>query len=75
MKCPHCGHSDRIHSGPESIGAKPGTCHELPGFSCACPGWLYWKPAEEWQLELQMEQDRVDRAFGRSMETLYEESD
>jgi hypothetical protein len=32
-------------------------------------------PGEEWALELQMEQDRVDRAFGRSIETLYEESD
>jgi len=30
---------------------------------------------EEWALEMQMEQERVDRAFGRSMETLYEESD
>jgi hypothetical protein len=30
---------------------------------------------DEWQLELQMEQGRVDRAFGRSLETLYEADD
>jgi len=29
--------------------------------------------AREWQAELQMEQDRVDRAFGSSIHTLYEE--
>ena len=29
--------------------------------------------AREWQAELQMEQDRVDRAFGSSIYTLYEE--
>jgi hypothetical protein len=40
-----------------------------------CPGWKYWAPADEWQLEMQMEQGRVDRAFGRSLETLYEADD
>lgn len=30
---------------------------------------------KEWHLELQMEQDRVDKAWGASMQTLYEPDD
>jgi hypothetical protein len=53
----------------------PGTCNCHPTRPpCPCPGWKYWAP-DEWQLEMQMEQGRVDRAFGRSLETLYEADD
>ncbi len=72
MKCPHCGHTDRIHSGPKAQTA-PGKCwNDSPDTPCPCPGWKYWIAADEWQLELRMEQDRVDRAFGESANTLWE---
>lgn len=75
MKCPHCGHTDRIHSGPDaqSPQAVPGLCwHDSDAAQCSCPGWRYWIAANEWQMEMRMEQDRVDRAFGESAETLWE---
>jgi hypothetical protein len=73
MKCPHCGHSDRIHSGPAAHSG-PGVCwHDSPDTPCPCPGWKYWLKADEWQMELAMEQSRVNRAFGESSSTLWEE--
>lgn len=76
MKCPHCGHPDRIHAGPSARTVPPGSCRcHPPDTPCPCPGWRYWLQADEWQQELQMEQDRVDKAWGRSMETLYEDAD
>jgi hypothetical protein len=75
VKCPHCGHTDRIHSGPDaqSPQAVPGSCwHDSPDTPCPCPGWRYWIAADEWQMEMRMEQDRVDRAFGESAHTLWE---
>ncbi len=76
MKCPHCGHPDGLHAGPGAKTLAPGTCRcHPPDNPCTCPGWKYWLAADEWQQELQMEQDRVDRAFGRSAETLFEDAD
>jgi hypothetical protein len=76
MKCPHCGHPDRLHAGPSAQTVDPGTCNcHPPDTPCSCPGWSYWLAQDEWQQELRMEQDRVDRAFGRSLETLYEPDD
>jgi hypothetical protein len=47
-----------------------------PDRPCSCPGWAHWlERGREWQLELQMEQDRVDKAWGASMQTLYEPDD
>jgi hypothetical protein len=42
MKCPHCGHSDRLHSDYGAIKSKPGTCHQRNAGApdCECPGWL-----------------------------------
>ena len=42
MKCPHCGHSDRLHSDYGAIKSKPGTCHQKNAGApdCECPGWL-----------------------------------
>ena len=42
MKCPHCGHSDRLHSDYGAIKSKPGTCHQrnAGASDCECPGWL-----------------------------------
>ena len=75
MKCPYCGHPDRIHAGPRAKTAVPGTClcgpKEKP---CECPGWEHWDLTDEhWQAELQMEQERVERHFGKSAFTLWEE--
>lgn len=77
MKCPHCGHPDRIHAGPRAQRSAPGTCLcGPPDTPCECPGWAHWKSTGlEWQHELQMEQDRVDRAWGDSAHTLWEDSD
>lgn len=76
MKCPHCGHPDRIHSGPDAITCAPGTCHcHPPDTPCPCPGWRYWLKADEWQQELQFEQDRVDKHFGKDLSTLWEYDD
>lgn len=76
MKCPDCGHVDRIHCGPSARSYPPGTCLAgEPDTPCECKGWRYWQAQDEWQQELQFEQDRVDKAFGRSMETLYEGDD
>ena len=76
MKCPHCGHPDRLHAGPTAKTVEPGQCNcGPPDTPCSCPGWTYWLAQDEWQQELRMEQDRVDRAFGRSLETLYEPDD
>ena len=75
MKCPYCGHPDRIHAGPRAKTAVPGTClcgpKEKP---CDCPGWEHWTVSgRERHLELQMEQERVERHFGKSAFTLWEE--
>jgi len=77
MKCPYCGHPPRLHAGRNSRGTTPGACTAgPPDQPCACPGWAHWHVrGREWQLEMQMEQDRVDRAFGESMRTLYEPDD
>jgi len=77
MKCPHCGHPPRLHAGRNSRGTPPGACTcGPPDRPCACPGWAHWmERGREWQLELQMEQDRVDRAWGESMSTLYDPDD
>ena len=42
MKCPHCGHSDRLHSDYGAIKSKPGKCHQRHAGApdCECPGWL-----------------------------------
>ena len=42
MKCPHCGHSERLHSDYGAIKSKPGTCHQRNAGApdCECPGWL-----------------------------------
>ena len=75
MKCPHCGHSDRIHSGRDAQ-TVPGQCwHDSPDTPCPCPGWKYWIAADECQMEMRMEQDRVDRAWGESAHTLWEEDE
>jgi hypothetical protein len=51
----------------------PGSCwHDSPDLPCPCPGWRYWIAADEWQMEMRMEQDRVNRAFGESAHTLWE---
>lgn len=40
MKCPHCGHTDRLHSGLKATLSEPGTCHhDPPDDPCSCPGW------------------------------------
>lgn len=76
MKCPHCGHPDRIHAGPSAKTVPPGSCRcHPPDTPCSCPGWRYWLQADERQQELQMEHDRVERAFGASAFTLYEGDD
>ena len=76
MKCPHCGHPDRIHAGPGAQTLTPGTCRcNPPDTPCACPGWRYWLKGDEWQQELQFEQDRVDKHFGKEMSTLWEYDD
>lgn len=76
MKCPHCGHPDHMHAGPNARAMKPGTCScAPPDRPCSCPGWQWWIKAHEWQEEMEFEQERVDRAFGRSMHTLYEGDD
>lgn len=77
MKCPHCGHPDRIHAGQRARISTPGTCLcGPPDNPCTCPGWAHWEArGKEWHLELQMEQDRVDRAWGKSISTLWEDGD
>ena len=77
VKCPHCGHPDRIHSGQRAQTTEPGSCQcGPPDNPCTCPGWAHWLVAgRERYLELQMEQDRVDKAWGASMQTLYEPDD
>ena len=77
MKCPHCGHPDRIHAGTRAKRSEPGTCLcGPPDNPCPCPGWDHWNQrGRDWQLELEMEQDRENRAFGRSLYTLYEPDD
>ena len=77
MKCPYCGHPPRLHAGRNSRGTPPGACTcGPPDRPCACPGWAHWHVRDrEWQLEMQMEQDRVDRALGESLGTLYEPDD
>ena len=76
MKCPHCGHPDELHSGPRAKLSTPGTC-QCPFLDapCSCPGWRHWLKADEWQQELQFEQDRVDKHFGKDMSTLWEYDD
>ena len=76
MKCPHCGHPDRIHAGAGAKTVEPGTCRcHPPDTPCPCPGWRYWLKADEWQQELKFEQDRVDKHFGKDMSTLWEYDD
>lgn len=76
MKCPFCGHPDRIHAGPGAKTLDPGTCCcHPPDTPCHCPGWRYWLKGHDRQEQLQLEQERVDRAWGESAHTLYEESD
>ncbi len=76
MKCPHCGHPSGLHAGAAAKTLKPGTCRcHPPDSPCPCPGWRYWLKADEWQQELQMEQDRVDRHFGKDLSTLWEDAD
>lgn len=76
MKCPHCGHPDRLHSGPRATIATPGTCQcHPPDTPCSCPGWRYWLKGDEWQQELQFEQDRVDRHWGKDLSNLTEYDD
>lgn len=72
-KCPHCGHRAAIHSGPCSTASEPGTCHQSE--HCQCPGWHPMLAAQEWAEELAMEQERVERAFGRSLFDLHERDD
>lgn len=76
MKCPHCGHPDRIHAGQRARRFAGKCLCGPPDNPCACPGWKHWEVrGKEWHLELQMEQDRVDKAWGASMQTLYEPDD
>ena len=55
---------------------EPGTCCcHPPDTPCPCPGWRYWLKGDEWQQELQFEQDRVDKHFGKDLSTLWEYDD
>ena len=72
-KCPHCGHRAALHSGTNSTASEPGTCHELQ--DCQCPGWHPMLAARERAEQLTFEQERVERAFGRSLFSLYEGDD
>lgn len=51
QKCPRCGHRAGLHSGPDAIACRPGTCHGGPtdgpkgSPDCAALGtWCGWHP-------------------------------
>lgn len=80
MKCPHCGHlpgPDRIHAGRRARSVSPGNCLcGSPDTPSSGPGWNHWTArGGAWEMELEFEQDRVEKAFGASTFTLWEETD